>query len=340
MKEALLYRQRGGKSVRCELCSHNCLIRDSRRGLCGVRENRGGRLFSLVYGRVAAAHVDPIEKKPFFHFLPGSRSYSIATVGCNFFCRHCQNYTLSQYPSMHGGDIAGDTITPEQIIAAAVRAGCDSISYTYIEPTVFYEFARECMEIAHDHGLANLFVSNGYMSAACTRDMASLLDGINIDIKAFRETFYKKICGACLQPVLDTVTLMKTLGVWVEVTTLLIPGLNDSGEELRDLASFIYAVDPAMPWHVTAFHPAYKMMDREATPIASLRLAAALGREQGLQYVYEGNSPGHGGENTVCPSCGATVIERYGFTNRKNNLCKGACPQCHGAIAGVWQFAG
>lgn len=338
MKEAMFFQRDKNNSVTCLLCSHRCRIVESGRGLCGVRENRGGVLFSLVYGRVVAAHVDPIEKKPLYHFLPGTYSYSIATVGCNFFCRHCQNYEISQYPHMHAGEITGTVQSADEIVDAAVRSGCHSISYTYVEPTIFYEFARDCMQLAHERGLANVFVSNGYMSAECTRDMAPLLDAINIDIKSFREEFYTRVCKAHVQPVLETVKLMKELGIWVEATTLLIPGLNDSPEELNNIASFIHSVDPAIPWHVTAFRPTYKLMDKAPTPLSSLQEARAIGRDVGLKFVYEGNISSICGEQTSCPGCGAHVLSRHGFSLKNTLLQNGKCSKCNESIPGVWEF--
>lgn len=338
MKEALLYTKGEKNTVSCMLCSHHCRIKEGRRGICGVRENRDGRLYSLVYGRLVAENIDPIEKKPLFHFLPASRSYSISTVGCNFFCKHCQNYRISQYPHMHHGEITGNYRTPEQVVDSAQQSGCESISYTYVEPTIFYEFALDCMQLAHERGIANIFVSNGYMTPECARELAPLLDGINIDIKGFTEDFYRSICKAHLQPVLDSVQLMKELGVWVEVTTLIIPGLNDSEEELRQIADFIYGIDPAIPWHVTAFRPTYKLTDRGSTPASSLRLARKIGLEQGLRFVYEGNIPGEGGENTFCPSCGGELVSRFGFSIRSNQLKDGVCPTCNEAIEGIWHY--
>ncbi len=340
MKEALLYTREKNKTVVCALCNHRCRIKEGRRGICGVRENRDGCLYSLVYGRVAAESVDPVEKKPLFHVLPASLSYSLSTVGCNFFCRHCQNHQLSQYPHMYRGDIAGSLRTPEQVVAAAVRGGCQSISYTYVEPTVFYEFARDCIERARSHGLANIFVSNGYMTPECCRELAPLLDGINIDIKSFSEDFYRRVCKASLQPVLDTVRLMRELGIWVEVTTLLIPDLNDSAEELQQIASFVYSVDPAVPWHVTGFRPAYKMADREPTPASTLRMARQIGLESGLRFVYEGNIRSEGGENTFCPACGAQLIRRIGFSVLNNQLANSRCPDCGENIEGLWNVSG
>ncbi|MCK4509372.1 MAG: AmmeMemoRadiSam system radical SAM enzyme [Desulfuromonadales bacterium] len=336
MKEAMFYKAGKGNEIICELCNHHCHIKEGKRGICGVRENRGGVLYSLVYGRMIAENIDPIEKKPLFNFLPGSKAYSIATVGCNFHCLHCQNYDISQYPHLNNGEIAGKKRTALAVVDDAERTGCASICYTYVEPTIFYEFAYDCSVLAHKRRLKNVFVSNGYMAPEVTRQLAPLLDGINIDIKAFTDDFYKKVCKARLQPVLDNVKLMHELGVWVEVTTLLIPGLNDSPEELRDIARFVKSVSPAIPWHVTAFYPTYKMLDREPTPVATLRKAREIGIEEGLHYVYEGNIPGEGGENTYCPGCGAELISRYGFSIRQNNLADGRCNTCGQQVAGVW----
>jgi len=336
MKEASFYQAMEGNKVNCHLCSHHCIIKPGRRGICGVRENRAGKLYSLVYGRLVAENIDPIEKKPLFHFLPGSRSYSISTVGCNFRCLHCQNYNISQYPHLAEGEITGSLRSPAQVVDEAQRSGCRSISYTYVEPTIFYEFARDCAVLAHAGGIKNVFVSNGYMTAEVTRDLAPVLDGINIDIKAFTDEFYKKVCKARLQPVLDTVLLMHELGVWVEITTLLIPGLNDDPGELKDIAGFIKKIDPGIPWHVTAFHPTYKMTDRLPTPVDTLLKAREIGLAEGLKYVYEGNIRGQGGENTFCPACGDEIISRYGFSIRKVSMDNGRCGQCGEAIDGVW----
>ena len=336
MKEAMFYRPEKNNAIVCELCNHHCRIQEGKRGICGVRENKNGVLYSLVYGRLIAENIDPIEKKPLFNFLPGSRAFSISTVGCNFHCLHCQNYNISQYPHAHKGEIAGAERTAESVVEDAIRSGCASVCYTYVEPTIFYEFAYDCSLLAHDRGLKNVFVSNGYMTPDVTRHLAPVLDGINIDVKAFTDNFYKKVCKARLQPVLDNVRLMHELGVWVEVTTLIIPGLNDSGKELRDIAGFIRSVSPTIPWHVTAFHPTYNMMDRRPTPAATLQKAREIGQEEGLYYVYEGNIPGQGGENTYCPGCGAELISRFGFSISKNDLADGRCSKCGQPIDGVW----
>ncbi len=338
MKEALFYQSGQGRDgvCVCGLCCHRCHIKEGKCGICGVRENRDGILYSLVYGYLIAEHVDPVEKKPLFNFLPGSMAHSIATVGCNFRCLHCQNYDISQYPHVHHGQIAGCKRTVAAVVDDALRTGCTSICYTYVEPTIFYEFAYDCSLMAHERGLKNIFVSNGFMTPEVTRHISPVLDGINIDVKAFSDDFYRKICKARLEPVLDNVRLMYELGVWVEVTTLIIPGLNDSVQELRDIARFIYSVSPAIPWHVSAFRPTYRMTDRMPTPISTLRRAREIGMEEGLDYIYEGNVPGEGGENTFCPQCGEELIVRYGFSIRRNGLENGCCGKCGEEIAGVW----
>ncbi len=335
MSEAMLYEVRAENKVRCNLCNHQCRIREGKRGICGVRENRSGKLNSLVYGKIIAEHIDPIEKKPLFNFLPGSKAFSIGTVGCNFHCKHCQNFDISQYPHAHGGKIIGEDRTPEQIVRSAKATGCKSIAYTYTEPSIFYEFAYDTAVLAHRQGIKNIFVSNGYMSAEATRQIAPHLDAINIDLKAFTDKFYKEVCGARLTPVLETIQRMKALAVWVEVTTLIIPGLNDAEDELREIARFVKSVDHEVPWHVTAFYPTYQLMDRPPTPLATLRRAREIGMEEGLRYVYEGNVPGEAGENTDCYECGAVVIERSGLGFIRTRLHDGKCPKCGNTIDGV-----
>jgi pyruvate formate lyase activating enzyme len=335
MKEAMFYAPLPNDEIRCKLCNHRCKIKDGKRGICGVRESRDGKLYSLVYGKIVAEHIDPIEKKPLFNFLPGSRAFSISTVGCNFHCRHCQNFDISQYPHEHSGKIIGQERTPQQIVAAAKAAGCETIAYTYTEPTIFYEFAYDTALLAQKEGIKNVFVSNGYLSSEASRQIAPYLDAINVDLKAFTNKFYKTECGARLKPVLQTIQLMRELGVWVEVTTLIIPGFNDEERELRATARFIKSVGPETPWHVTQFYPAYKLLDAPPTPIATLRRARQIGIEEGLHYVYEGNVPGEGGESTYCYSCGALLIERYGFGLLENRIDKGKCPECGTSIGGV-----
>jgi len=338
MKEALLYEKLSENKVRCLLCNHHCVIEPEKRGLCGVRVNKGGRLYTLVYGKVIAEHVDPIEKKPLYHFLPGSYSYSIATVGCNFRCSFCQNFEISQYPYLFPGSIPGDEVSPEEIVRRAKATSSKSISYTYTEPTIFFEYALECARLATERGLKNVFVSNGYMSKEALDLIKPYLHGINVDLKAFREDFYAHICKAKLKPVLDNLKYLKKLGIWVEITTLVIPGLNDSEEELREMARFIREeLGPETPWHLSRFYPQFQMLDRPRTPIETLERAYSIGKEEGLYFIYIGNVPGHDKENTYCPRCKALLIERYGFSVLKNRLTeKSTCPECGFPIAGVW----
>lgn len=334
MKEARFYENLDGK-VRCRLCNHYCIIKNGKRGICGVRENRDGRLFSLVYGRSIATGVEPIEKKPFFHFYPGTTAYSIATVGCNFHCLNCQNWEISQMPKTGEGGIIGKKLLPEEIVANAKRLGCKSIAYTYTEPTIFFEYAYDTARLAHKEGIKNVFVTNGYTSGEAIKEIAPFLDAANVDLKSFDEDFYRKICGAKLQPVLDNIRLYRELAIWVEVTTLIIPGYSDDKKQLRAIAEFIKGIGEDIPWHITAFYPAYKLPDVPPTTIESLRRAREIGIKAGLKYVYEGNVPGEGGENTYCYHCGEAVITRFRFEIRENKLTEGKCPKCKNQIDGV-----
>jgi pyruvate formate lyase activating enzyme len=334
--QAYLFERKEEQSVKCNLCHHRCIIKDGRRGICRVRENQDGTLISLVYGKLIARHVDPIEKKPLFHFSPGSLTYSIATVGCNFKCRFCQNADIAQMPADYDGRIFGEHVQPDEIVAAALQSGCKSISYTYTEPTIFFEFAFDTARLAHKAGLRNVFVTNGYMSEEALHMLSPHLDATNVDLKAYSEDFYKTYCGAKLSAVKETLVLMKRLGILVEVTTLLIPGLNTDSRELRALASFLSgALGPETPWHISRFHPAYQLTDRGPTPIELLKNARSIGIEAGLKYVYVGNVPGSKGENTSCPACGKLLIDRLGFRVEKNRIINGNCPSCGNAIMGI-----
>jgi pyruvate formate lyase activating enzyme len=335
MHEAMFYSQLDNHRVQCQLCQHFCTIDDGKRGICGVRENRGGKLYSLVYGLSVATNIDPIEKKPMFHLQPGSTSFSVATVGCNFKCRHCQNWQIAQYPQLQPGDIPGNELLPETIVAQAKASGCASIAYTYTEPSIFFEYAFDTAKLANATGIKNVFVSNGYTSAEALRAIAPFLDGANIDLKSFSDDFYRKVCGARLQPVLDTIRLYRELGIWIEVTTLVIPGYNDDVAELRQIAEFIVSVGEDIPWHVSAFYPTHKLLDAPRTSLDILRRARQIGIEAGLRYVYQGNIPGEGGENSYCSACGELLIERSGFAIRKNWLNKGCCCSCGSQLAGV-----
>jgi len=329
----MFYEKLEGGDVRCGLCNHFCRIKPNKRGICSVRENEDGTLETLVYGKLIAMHVDPIEKKPLYHFMPGHLSYSIATAGCNFRCLHCQNAEISQMP-VEKGIIPGEEVEAEGVVAEALAAGCKSIAYTYTEPTIFFEYALDVSKLAAERGLKNVFVSNGYMSEEATRTIEPYLDAINVDLKGDDE-FYKKVCGARLDPVKRTIELMVDLGIWVEVTTLVIPGYNDSDQNLRDIAEFLVGISPEIPWHVTAFYPTYKLKDAPPTSAKTIRRAAEIGRGAGLSYVYGGNIPGED-ENTVCPSCGETLVERFSFRVARNGVVEGKCPSCGEEVAGFW----
>ena len=326
---------REGNKVQCSLCCHRCLISPGKRGICAVRENRDGTLYSLVYDKVIAQNIDPIEKKPLFHFQPGSISYSIATPGCNFRCRHCQNADISQLPHDHGGVVLGEEVAPSAIVAAALKTRCTSISYTYTEPTIYFELAYETARLAVEAGLKNVFVTNGYITPEALGVIRPYLHAANIDLKGFTDDFYKNICGARLQPVLDAIRLYKEFSIWIEITTLVIPGHNDSDEELRDIARFIRSVGEDIPWHVTRFHPTYKLTDQPRTPLATLKRAQQIGFEAGLRYVYEGNIPGES-EDTVCWSCKKRLVKRIGFSVEENKVKEGKCSYCNAVIDGVW----
>jgi len=324
--KADLWKRADGNAVECFLCAHRCHIEPGKRGVCGVRENRDGTLVTLVYGRLIAQHVDPIEKKPLFHFLPGTTAYSIATAGCNFQCDFCQNWQISQWPRLSPGQMPGKTVEPADVVAEAQRCGCASISYTYTEPLIFFEYARDVAERARDAGLRNTFVTNGYLTPEALDAAAGWLDAANVDLKAWQDAFYRKRCKARLEPVKDTIRGMHARGILVEVTTLLVPGQNTAEADLAGIAHFLASLSADIPWHVTRFHPDYQDHETPPTPLEVIEQAIAIGRAAGLRYVYAGNIAGS--QDTVCPSCGATVIERRGMgvsrTRLRGNTC-GAC---------------
>ncbi|WDP93338.1 MAG: AmmeMemoRadiSam system radical SAM enzyme [Desulfobacter sp.] len=340
-KEAYLYDRLENDAVRCRICNHYCKIKPGRQGICRVRENQGGKLVSLVYDRVVAASVDPIEKKPIFHLKPGSTSFSIATMGCNLKCRFCQNADIA-HPSDLGTDgggpaLAGKPFSPEEIVDQAVARGCASISYTYTEPSVFFELALDTARLARSKGLYNIFVTNGFMSPELVEMAAPVLDAANVDLKAFNEDFYKRYCNARLEPVKETLKLMKAKGMMVEVTTLVIPGLNDDPAELARAAEFIAGdLGAETPWHLSRFHPAYRMQDRGPTPEATLDLACEAGEKAGLHYVYTGNIRG-ARENTYCPACGALGVRRRGYGAENFLTRNGGCPECGTRIYGIYE---
>jgi len=326
VREAMLYARRDDDRVECRLCAHRCRIAPGKRGICTVRENRGGTLHTLVYGLLVAANVDPIEKKPLYHVQPGTQSYSIATPGCNFRCVFCQNADISQ---LIGPDALPDrTVSPEAVVEAAVRSHCASIAYTYTEPTIFFEFAHDTARLAHERGLKNVFVTNGYQTPETLDAMAGLIDAANVDLKSFSDDFYRRECGARLAPVLETLRGMRERGIFIEVTTLLIPGENDSPEEIRQIAEFVAGLSPDVPWHVSAFHPTFKKTDRPRTRRDAIYRALEIGREVGLNFLYAGNVPGGGYEDTHCPRCGEVVIGRRGYLIGPVHLEGAACAHC------------
>ncbi len=340
MKQALLFESLPGDVVKCLACNHFCTIQPGHTGLCGVRQNIEGQLFCLVYDRVVAASVDPIEKKPIYHFKPGSLSFSIATPGCNFRCRFCQNSDIAQAGDMAAagfpGRLSGRRFAPEMIVEKALVLGCESISYTYTEPTVFFELALETARVARQKGLANIFVTNGFMSPKLLQLAAPVLDAANVDLKAFRNEFYTRYCNGRLEPVKQTLKHMVDLGIMVEVTTLVIPGLNDDPEELKEMAAFIAGeLGPSTPWHLSRFHPAYQLTRIGPTPVATLENACDIALAAGLHHVYTGNVPG-GRESTCCPACGQTVVKRFGYNVENLLTLANQCPKCGTCMFGIY----
>lgn len=338
MREAMFYERRDGNAVHCGLCAQQCLIADGERGKCAVRLNEGGTLSTLVYGRAAAMNLDPIEKKPLFHFQPGTSSLSIGTLGCNLRCSFCQNWTLSR--GAENCDPRSERhldLPPQTLVDHCVSRAIPSISFTYNEPTVFFEYAYDTCVRAHERGIKTVFVSNGYLSRAAIDTLAPVLDGINVDLKSFRDEFYHQNCGGRVKPVLDNLLRIRELGIWLEVITLVIPGLNDTDEELREIAAYIAGVDPDIPWHVNAFHPDYQMTERPRTPIATLRDAREIGVDSGLRYVYIGNVLDADTSATCCPQCGQVLVDRLSFRAKADGIKDGRCANCKTTIAGVWE---
>jgi len=333
-KEAYLYKKLKDNKVRCDLCSYRCVVEESKKGKCGVRQNIGGVLYSLSYDKVISENVDPIEKKPLFHFLPGTLSLSIATPGCNFRCFFCQNYEISQMPSDHG-QIEGKSISPEQLVRNALKYNCKSISYTYTEPTIFFELAYDTSKLANAKNIKNVFVTNGFMTRQCLEMIEPYLDAANVDLKSFSEEFYKDKVGGKLKPVLNNIRIMKEMGIWVEVTTLIIPGLNDSNEELKKIAKFLVTTGNDIPWHISAYYPQYKS-NIPPTDINRIKNAINIGKQAGLRYVYGGNISGSEYENTYCYKCGNLLIKRVGFSITENKIVNEACPNCGLSIDGIF----
>ncbi len=334
LKPAMLYDKQGDGTVKCRLCAHGCRIRPGKLGICMVRENVDGALFSHAYNRVVSYNADPIEKKPLYHVLPGSSAFSVATLGCNFRCDFCQNWQISQIDEEISSRRLGYPMTPREIVDAARAEGCRSIAYTYTEPTIFFEYAYDTARIAHEEGLLNVFVTNGFMTRDALETIRPYLDACNVDLKSFRNEFYRRQCGGRLEPVLSSLPARRELGIWVEVTTLVIPGQNDSDEELDDIARFIGETDVNIPWHISRFHPDYKSTRSVPTPPATLEAAKACGEAHGLKYIYIGNVAGTG--NTRCSSCGEILVHRSGWSHSLGNVSEGGCGKCGEPIPGIW----
>jgi pyruvate formate lyase activating enzyme len=326
-------------SVRCDLCAHRCLIRPNRFGICGVRENRAGQLVSLVHGEAVAASLDPIEKKPLYHVAPGSLAYSIATRGCNFHCRFCQNWAIAQAPR-EGLPRVSFRLPPESVVAEALAGGARSVAYTYVEPTIFAEYVLDTARLARSIGLLGLLVTNGYQTPEALDLLAPWIDAANVDLKSFSDRFYRRTCGARLAPVLDSLLGMRRRGIWVEVTTLVIPGYNDDPDELRALTHWlVHELGPDTPWHVSRFFPAHRMASLPITPLATIRAAVGIGRAAGLHHVYPGNVPTYRddlSDDTRCAGCGHALVRRMGYAVLENRIVDGACPDCRAPIGGIW----
>lgn len=334
MKEAYLYKSLKDKKVRCDLCNHRCVIDVFQKGKCGVRQNIDGKLFSMVYDKVISENVDPIEKKPLFHFLPGTLSLSIATPGCNFKCFFCQNWQISQMPSDYNL-IEGKLIPPEKIVNDAIKYNCPSISYTYTEPTIYFELAYDTAKLAAQQNIKNIFVTNGFMSLEALEMIRPYLNAANIDLKSFSEKFYKEKIGGRLKPVLKNIKTMFDYGIWIEITTLLIPGLNDSSQELKEIASFISSISISIPWHISAYFPQYKS-DIPPTSKNKIMEAVQIGKDSGLKYVYGGNVFDLELENTYCFNCKNLLIKRRGFSVLENNVVNKKCKFCNTIVEGVF----
>lgn len=335
MIKAELFEKGIQNQVICRLCAHQCRLPDGATGICRVRKNIAGILYSLNSDHVVAIHMDPIEKKPLYHFLPGSGTFSIAAMGCNFSCRFCQNYSISMVNEEHR--IKGETISPEQLVENALKNRAHSISYTYTEPTVFFELMLETARLAHQEGIKNVMVSNGYMTNQALSLLGPFLDAANIDLKAFNDDFYNKYCSARLKPVLETISAMRARGIWLEITTLLIPGLNDDREEIKRLISFLLELDDSMPWHVSRFFPQYQLQHIPPTAQDSIHEFLLLGAEMGLKYLYGGNLTADRWNDTHCPRCEKKLIRRLGYQTEILALQSGKCQFCGQDIPGIWE---
>ncbi len=332
--EAHFYDKLGGKSVQCRLCPRQCVVAPKGRGHCNVRENRGGTYYSLVHSQICTAHIDPIEKKPFFHFHPGTVAFSVATGGCNVNCKFCQNWEISQTPPEQ---LRRQFVTPAKLAAAARQNACPTLAYTYSEPIIATEYYLEAAAAGHEVGIKSVYVSNGFIQQEPLNKLCDRLDAIKIDLKSFSETYYREVVNAELRPVLDTLLTIRKRGVWLEIVYLTVPTLNDSDSELKAMAKWVKSeLGPDVPVHFTRFYPLYRLKNLPPTPVETLERAKALADAEGLHYVYVGNVPGHPGTHTHCPKCRHMLVERAGFTVRKLELKNGKCSFCRQPIAGVW----
>lgn len=336
LKEALFYEKLENKAVHCRLCPRNCVIADGKRGFCGVRENRGGTLYALSYAKLVSAHpYDPIEKKPLFHFLPGSFTFSLATAGCNLRCKFCQNWEISQ---KRPEEVNYDYIEPGQLVQKAINSGRHIIAYTYTEPVIFYEYMLDTSKLAHQAGLKNIMHSSGYINEAPLRQLAKYLDAANIDLKGFSDDYYSKMSEGTLAPVLKSLQVLKQEGVHLEITNLILPGYNDDTDTLIKMCLWIREnLGPDVPLHFSRFTPMYKLVALSPTPVETLERARQIALDCGLKYVYIGNIGGHPAESTYCPRCKKMLIERKGYFILQNNITNGRCKFCGERIAGVWK---
>ncbi len=332
--EAKFYDKLPYRKIKCRLCPRECTIDDRERGYCGARENRGGTYYTLVHSRVAIAHIDPIEKKPLFHFLPGTTAFSIATAGCNVNCKMCQNWEISQ---VRPEQVRSTYMPPRELVALAKQYQCPSIAYTYSEPVIFHEYVTDVADAGRSAGIKSVVISGGYIQQKPLEQWCRTVDAVKIDLKGFSEKFYKEVVNGELKPVLEALVALRKWGMWTEIVALVIPTLNDSDAEFKALARWVKSnLGPDVPVHFTRFHPEYLLTNLPPTPLETLERAKAIADAEGLHYAYIGNVPGHSAENTYCPKCRRLLIERSGFTIGQNRLHKGKCEYCHEVIPGVW----
>ena len=335
LKEVSYYKKLPESKIQCQICPKECEIADLERGYCGNKENRKGTYYSLVYGQSCAAHIDPIEKKPLFHYLPSTTAFSVAAAGCNFECKFCQNWRIAQY---RPEQVDSFSLIPRELVSIAKRKGCPTIAFTYTEPVVYYEYRYDTAEHARNMGIGSVMISNGYIKEEPLMQLCKQLNGVKIDLKSFSEKFYKEYCSGERKPVLETLKLLQKIGIWYELVVLIIPTLNDSDLEIRSMCEWIKSeLGMDVPIHFSRFHPMYKIKNLPSTPVKTLETAHSIARDVGLNYVYLGNIPGHKAESTYCPGCGKVLIERAGYHIVRNDLSGGACVYCKKVIPGVWE---